>query len=110
MPVTLVKLERLVEAALKRARRPAWSHPLVIAAELGFELLPCPAGTAPELVRTCANRLVFACEAAEDAHTARVRQALARGLLLRARISHDARDVAKLAQLLAKRANGAVKD
>ena len=67
----------LATAAL--ATRPPGSDLLVVAAELGFRLLPCEAG-APE-TRTTADRLVFA---ADEGQAASVCRALARGLLLRA--------------------------
>lgn len=72
----------------------------MLAAELGFLMLPCAPGSAPELERTTAARLVFAAEADPREHRARVRLALARGLLLRAAVPHSPADVAALARRL----------
>lgn len=93
------ELHSIARAALAAGGRPPWGNPLVLALELGFRMLPCMPGTAPELERTTAHEIVFAAEAGE-AHSTRVRLALARGLLLRAGVRHDPADVGTLARLL----------
>lgn len=93
------ELRTIAMAALAAAGRPPWGNPLVVALELGFRMLPCMPGSAPEFERSTAEEIVFAAEAGE-AHSTRVRLALARGLLLRAGVRHDPADVGTLARLL----------
>jgi len=93
-------LDGVARAALRSAQRPPGGDPIVIALELGFEMLPCPAGSSPEYERTSTGRIVFACEAGTEPHAARVRLALARGLLLREGVAHGPDDVTELARRL----------
>jgi hypothetical protein len=92
-------LDRLARAALRAADLPPGGDPLVVAHSLGFELLPCAPGQRPEFERTTATRIVFALEPS-PAHHERVRAALARGLLLRAALRHNAADADALARRL----------
>lgn len=93
-------LDGVARRALASAGRPADGDPVCIADALNFALLPCAAGTRHELERTTCDRLVFACEPGIAAHAARVRLALARGLLLREGVPHHPDDVAALARRL----------
>lgn len=98
--VDLGDLERVAVEALRRADRPPWGNPLVIALELGFEMLPRLPGTSPELTETSTAQIVFAAEPGAEPHAARVRLALAHGLLLRAEIPHAPADSHWLARRL----------
>jgi hypothetical protein len=97
--VPIDTIDLLAAAALQLAARPAWGNPLVVALELGFEMLPCSPGTTPEWDST-ARRIAFAAEPCPFAHARRVRLGLARGLLLRAGVEHAFADVAILARRL----------
>ncbi len=99
-PLPLVTLERIAADALRRSGQPAWVNPIVVALDLGFEMLPCHPSGCPELVQTTASRLVFGAEGHPAAHASRVRLALARGLLLREGVSHLVEDVYALAGVL----------
>ncbi len=99
--LTAVDLDNIATRALKDARRPPGGDPVVVAYELGFELLPCAPGSSPEYARSTATRLAFASEAGPEAHADRVRLALARGLLLRDGGEHGHREVRSLARRLA---------
>jgi len=100
------EIERIASTALAAANRPAWGNPLVVALELGFQMLPCAPVTpgspaaAPEWFRTTTATIVFAAEPDEAAHADRVRLALARGLLLRANLTHTPADMFHLARRL----------
>lgn len=96
----LRRLDRIAVKALRAADRPRGGNPLVIALELGFEMLPCSPDSSPELARTTSSRIAFAAKGDPAEHAARVMLALARGLLLRTRRPHTPRDVAYLAARL----------
>ncbi len=98
--VQLADVERIACAALRKANRPPWGDPLVVAFELGFALLPCVPGSAPEWAETTEAQIVFAAEPGTVAHADRVRLALARGLLLRSGLIHTPGDVRHLARRL----------
>lgn len=91
---------RIARLAWLRATQPT-TNPITFADDLGFELLPCVPWSHPETTRTTATCLVFAAVGDRDEHARRVRRALARGLLLREGITHNADDVEHLADELA---------
>lgn len=98
--VRVAEVERIAATALAAANRPPWGDPMVIAHELGFDLLPCSPGSAPEWSKTTTAQIAFAAEPNDVEHAERVCLALARGLLLRAGIHHTIDDVQHLARRL----------
>jgi hypothetical protein len=98
--IDLDLVDRIATNAIRAAARPPWSDPMVIAFKLGFALLPCLPGSAPEWERTTTEQLAFAAEPDPRTHAERVRFALARGLLLRAGVPHTVADAHHLARRL----------
>ncbi len=71
-----------------------------LALALGFGLLPCHPNQAVELERTTSELVAWGVAADRAEEQARIRLALARGLLLRSGSAHTVDDVAQLAELL----------
>lgn len=98
--LSIAQLDAIASQAVLESSRPRGSGVLVVAASLGFELLPFGKCN-PEPERTSAVCLVFGAlaESAEE-RTWRVWLALARGLLLRQALDHEPPDVVRLAERL----------